>query len=213
VHAWAFPLAAWNFSSPKSLTLFLAWTENPCKEHPTYLPISAINGWWQKQLFEVLQPRIADYVQRTLLWSLTFLSPLTTIGRLHKRILQSVFVVYRVVVQTNIAKCIWPFLSGALLLSLTKILWTTLVHRYIYAPGTCNKRERKEQGEWWWHRNKGRKEGRKENYWIMLWINNPPLAFGMTTTTIGGLGTIPFHTCFSHTHTHTHTLWCGDGRV
>ncbi len=49
------------------------------------------------------------------------------------------------------------------------------------------------------------REGRKEKYWIMLWINNPPLAFGMTTT-IGGLGTIPFHTSFTHTH-------CGGGGV
>jgi hypothetical protein len=121
VHAWAFSLAAWNFSSQKSLTLFLAWAKSSCKEHPTYLPISAINGWWQKQLLEVLQPPIADYVQRTLLSSLTLLLQ-TNIAKC---------VVYRVVVQTNIAKCIWPFPSGALLLSLTKILWTPLVHKYI----------------------------------------------------------------------------------
>jgi hypothetical protein len=36
VHAWAFPLAAWNFSSHKSSSLFLAWANAPCKEQPTY---------------------------------------------------------------------------------------------------------------------------------------------------------------------------------
>ncbi len=37
VHAWTFPLAAWNFSSQMSLSPFLAWANNiPCKEHPTY---------------------------------------------------------------------------------------------------------------------------------------------------------------------------------
>jgi len=30
VLAWAFPLAAWNFSSQKSLSLFLAWPNTPC---------------------------------------------------------------------------------------------------------------------------------------------------------------------------------------
>jgi len=38
VHAWAFPLAAWNFCSQKSLSPFLAWANTPCKERPTYLP-------------------------------------------------------------------------------------------------------------------------------------------------------------------------------
>ncbi len=36
VHAWAFPLAAWNFSSEKSSSPFLAWANTPCKEHTTY---------------------------------------------------------------------------------------------------------------------------------------------------------------------------------
>jgi hypothetical protein len=36
VHAWAFPLAVWNFSYQKSLSSFFTWANNPCKEHPTY---------------------------------------------------------------------------------------------------------------------------------------------------------------------------------
>ncbi len=35
-HAWAFPLAAWNFSSQKSSSPFLARAITPCKEHTTY---------------------------------------------------------------------------------------------------------------------------------------------------------------------------------
>ncbi len=35
VHAWAFPLAAWNFSFPKSLSPFLARANIACKEQPT----------------------------------------------------------------------------------------------------------------------------------------------------------------------------------
>jgi hypothetical protein len=41
VHAWAFPLAAWNFSSQKSQSLFLAWANTPCKEHPTYYYVNS----------------------------------------------------------------------------------------------------------------------------------------------------------------------------
>jgi len=36
VHAWALPLAAWNFSSQKTWLPFLAWANSPCKEQPTY---------------------------------------------------------------------------------------------------------------------------------------------------------------------------------
>jgi hypothetical protein len=36
VHAWAFPLAAWNLSSQKSSSPVLAWANTSCKEHPTY---------------------------------------------------------------------------------------------------------------------------------------------------------------------------------
>jgi len=32
----AFSLAAWNFSSQKSLSPFSAWANTPCKEHPTH---------------------------------------------------------------------------------------------------------------------------------------------------------------------------------
>jgi hypothetical protein len=39
VHAWAFPLAAWNFSSQKSWSPFLVWANTPCKEHLTYCTI------------------------------------------------------------------------------------------------------------------------------------------------------------------------------
>ncbi len=34
------PLAAWNFSSQKSLSPFLAWADTPCKEHLTLLFIN-----------------------------------------------------------------------------------------------------------------------------------------------------------------------------
>ncbi len=36
VHAWAFWLGAWNFSSQKSSSPFLAWASTHCQEHPTY---------------------------------------------------------------------------------------------------------------------------------------------------------------------------------
>ncbi len=36
VHAWAFPLAACNSSSQKSLWRFLVWANTSCKEHPTF---------------------------------------------------------------------------------------------------------------------------------------------------------------------------------
>ncbi len=36
VHACAFPLPAWNFSSQKSSSPFLAWANTPCKKHPTH---------------------------------------------------------------------------------------------------------------------------------------------------------------------------------
>ncbi len=42
VHAWAFPLAAWNFSSQKTWSPFLAWANTPCKEHPTYSVLGQI---------------------------------------------------------------------------------------------------------------------------------------------------------------------------
>jgi hypothetical protein len=35
VHAWAFQLAAWNFSSQKSSSPFFACPKTPCQEHPT----------------------------------------------------------------------------------------------------------------------------------------------------------------------------------
>ncbi len=36
-HAWAFPLAAQNFSSQKTGSPFLGWANTPCTKHPTYL--------------------------------------------------------------------------------------------------------------------------------------------------------------------------------
>jgi hypothetical protein len=45
VHAWAFPLAAWNFSSQKSWSPFLASANTPCKEHPTYSVLGHI--WFE----------------------------------------------------------------------------------------------------------------------------------------------------------------------
>jgi len=46
VHAWAFPLAAWKFSSQKTWSPFLAWASTPCKEHPTYSVLEHI--WFLK---------------------------------------------------------------------------------------------------------------------------------------------------------------------
>jgi len=47
VHAWAFPLTAWNFSSQKTWSPFLAWANNPCKEHPTYSVLG--QSWFLKK--------------------------------------------------------------------------------------------------------------------------------------------------------------------
>jgi len=46
VHAQAFPLVAWNFSSQKTWSPFLAWANTPCKEHPTYSVLGQI--WFFK---------------------------------------------------------------------------------------------------------------------------------------------------------------------
>jgi hypothetical protein len=46
MHAWAFPLVAWNFSSQKTSSPFLAWANAPCKEHPTYSVLGHI--WFLK---------------------------------------------------------------------------------------------------------------------------------------------------------------------
>jgi hypothetical protein len=55
MHAWAFPLAPWNFSSQKSSSPFLAWAITPCKEHPTYV-VWTIHSAHQTQLEKNYHP-------------------------------------------------------------------------------------------------------------------------------------------------------------
>jgi hypothetical protein len=156
VHAWAFPLVAWNFSSQKSLTLFLAWAKTPCKEHPTYLPISAMGGG-KSSCCKFYNPQLQTMFNALRCPASPFIP--AYYYKLHKRILQSVLSTALLYKQTNIAKCIWPFPSGALLLSLTKILWTTLVHRYI---GTWDLQQTRKKGARWVVMTlKQGKEGRK----------------------------------------------------
>ncbi len=48
MHAWAFPLVAWNFSSKKSSSPFLAWANTFYKEHPTYSVIKTLQNFIYK---------------------------------------------------------------------------------------------------------------------------------------------------------------------
>jgi hypothetical protein len=60
VHAWAFPLAAWNFSSQKSLSRFLAWANTPLQRTP-YL----FKGFgWTVQTFFHLSGTLKVWCQR-----------------------------------------------------------------------------------------------------------------------------------------------------
>jgi hypothetical protein len=70
VHAWAFPLAAWNFSSQKSSSLFLAWANTPCKEHTTYCPNRYFE--WFTQLnslsYQIDNRWVAKNLQNLVIW-------------------------------------------------------------------------------------------------------------------------------------------------
>ncbi len=59
VHAWAFQLAAWNFSSQKTSSPFLAWPNTPCQEHPTnssYSQLVANKTSHEAKCYPYIQP-------------------------------------------------------------------------------------------------------------------------------------------------------------
>jgi len=78
VHAWAFPLAAWNFSSQKTSSPFLAWANTPCKEHPTYSVLGHV--WFSKYQLPGFS-NISD-LENCRFW---IYQNLTTMDRFHKR--------------------------------------------------------------------------------------------------------------------------------
>ncbi len=67
MHAWAFPLAAWNFSSQKSLSPFLAWANTSGKEHTTYCdPIQLDEGayfYFNNQSFSLAHCRKIEIIE------------------------------------------------------------------------------------------------------------------------------------------------------
>jgi hypothetical protein len=182
VHAWAFPLAAWNFSSQNSLTLFLAWAKSPCKEHLTYLPISAMGGD-KSSCSKFYNPQLQTMFNVLCCPASPFIPPYYY--RLLKRILQSVFGPFHL----ELYFCPWQ--------RSCEPLWSIGIYRHL-GHATNEKERSKVSGD-----DTKAREGRKTTgsccgstilllllVWLLLLL----------------VDLAPFLSilAFSHTHTHTH---------